>query len=243
MELLKAIKNKNIEKVKLILENSTKNKKILNLNEIKDKDGYYPLLLTIYVKLLIEYALNHNISLEYDENYEKIENNSEIKKLLEDYEKYKKDPKKVKFLMDYAEHHYAEYHYVNLKINDKNNDGIYAFLNAMLNNNIEIAKLLIEYVEKNDIILNINKQNVKKDYPVDLAIRHNNIEMIKLLIEYSNNNNNNIPLDIAQKNVDGNFPIISALDKNVDIEILKLLVEYAKNKQIILYIDENQIKN
>jgi len=71
-KLLEAIRYENIEKVKSILNNSTKNKKILKLNE-KDKDGDYPLLMTIFknnikiLQLLIEYANQHQIILELNE--------------------------------------------------------------------------------------------------------------------------------------------------------------------------------
>ena len=63
-KLLEAIDNKNIKKVKSILKRSTKNKKILELNE-KNKDGEYPLERAIsynnieIVKLLIEYVNQH----------------------------------------------------------------------------------------------------------------------------------------------------------------------------------------
>eukprot|EP00833_Pecoramyces_ruminatium_P008837 jgi/Orpsp1_1/1182869/evm.model.c7180000082990.1 len=67
--LLKSIDNEDTEKVKLIL----KNKNVLNLNNIKDEKGNYPLLLAIYknnieiVKLLIEYANQHQIILKLNE--------------------------------------------------------------------------------------------------------------------------------------------------------------------------------
>ena len=65
-KLLEAIRIESIEKVKSILNNSTKRKKILKLNE-KDEDGYYSLLKAIFkdnieiVQLLIEYANQHQL--------------------------------------------------------------------------------------------------------------------------------------------------------------------------------------
>jgi len=50
-KLLKAIEYKNIENLKSILKNSNKNKKILKLNK-NYKDGYYPLLLAIFIIIL-----------------------------------------------------------------------------------------------------------------------------------------------------------------------------------------------
>eukprot|EP00833_Pecoramyces_ruminatium_P018162 jgi/Orpsp1_1/1192194/evm.model.d7180000091245.1 len=46
--LLDDINNKDIENVISTLENSTKNIKILNLNEIKDEFGNFPLLRAFY---------------------------------------------------------------------------------------------------------------------------------------------------------------------------------------------------
>ena len=94
-----AIKFNNIEEVESILKNSTKNKKLLKLNE-KDEEGRNPLYRAIsyknieIVKLLIEYANQHQIILELNEKniygdypllYAIFNNNIEIVKLLIDY--------------------------------------------------------------------------------------------------------------------------------------------------------------
>ena len=95
---MEAIKNENIEKVKSILDNLTKNKRILELNE-KNKDGNYPLLKTIdknkieSVQLLIDYALQHKIILDYKKKILKL--NQKLKILLKNYEKEMENRKKV----------------------------------------------------------------------------------------------------------------------------------------------------
>ena len=95
---MEAIENKNIERVNSILKNSTENKKILELNE-KNEDGYYPLYWAIFknnieiVKLLLEYALQHQIILDYEKW--RVENKPEIKKLLQNYEKVRESRMKV----------------------------------------------------------------------------------------------------------------------------------------------------
>eukprot|EP00833_Pecoramyces_ruminatium_P013854 jgi/Orpsp1_1/1187886/evm.model.d7180000060932.1 len=91
-KLLDAIESSDIENVKLILENSVDYNIVLDINK-KNSNGIYPLLLAIdsnnieIVKLLIDYANQFNIILEYDKN--EIENNPEIIKLIEKYEKEK----------------------------------------------------------------------------------------------------------------------------------------------------------
>ena len=68
------------------------------MNE-KDKFGNYPLFWAIFnnnieiVKLLIDYALQHQIILEYDKK--DIKNKQEIKNLLQNYEKEMENRKKV----------------------------------------------------------------------------------------------------------------------------------------------------
>jgi len=94
-----AIENKNIKRVKSILKNSTKDNKILELNE-KDKDGYYPLYWAIsknnikIVQLLLEYANQHQIILKLNEKnkygdypllWAILRNNIKIVKLLLEY--------------------------------------------------------------------------------------------------------------------------------------------------------------
>ena len=95
---MEAIENEDIERVKSIIKNSVGNKNILELNE-KNKYGDYPLLWAIdnnnieIVQLLIDYALQHQIILEYYKK--KIEDKPKIKNLLQNYEKEMENRKKV----------------------------------------------------------------------------------------------------------------------------------------------------
>ena len=74
-----------LKKLKQFQKNQLKIKKILNLNE-KDEDGLYPFLMGIsknnieIVQLLLEYALQHQIILEYEKR--NIGNKPEIKNLM-----------------------------------------------------------------------------------------------------------------------------------------------------------------
>jgi len=46
-----------------------------------------------------------------------------------------------------------------IKLNNKNEMGYYPLLSAVSVNSIEIVKLLMEYVNKNNLILEINEKN------------------------------------------------------------------------------------
>jgi len=76
----------------------TKKNITLNINE-KGKDGWYPLLRAVsnnnveIVQLLLEYANQHQIILEYKK--EDIKNKPEIKELFENYEKEKEKLKQI----------------------------------------------------------------------------------------------------------------------------------------------------
>jgi len=95
---MEAIENEDIERVKSIIKNSIGNKNILNLSK-KNNFGNYPLLWANYknnitiIQLLIEYALQHQIILEYERK--DIKDKPEIKKLLQNYEKERENRKKV----------------------------------------------------------------------------------------------------------------------------------------------------
>jgi len=92
------MKMDSIEMVKLLIEYSNQHQITLNMNE-KNKNGDYPLCWAIHnknieiIKLLIEYALQHQIILEYNKN--DIGENSEIEKLLQNYEHEKGKWEKV----------------------------------------------------------------------------------------------------------------------------------------------------
>jgi len=72
-------------------------------------------------------------------------------------------------------------------------------------------------------------------YPLLKAIENDNIEIVKLIINYANENN--IILQLNDKDDSGFYPILSAIIKD-DLEILKLIIDYAKKNNIILDINE-----
>ena len=102
-------------------------------------------------------------------------------------------------------------------------------------NNIEIAKLLIEYANKNDIVLEINEKSKNGENPIFLSIDHNNIKMFKLLVEYSVEKK--IKLIINEKDIEEiisknlNFVNLKKISE-INFEFIKLIYLY-KNKNII----------
>ena len=132
----------------------------------KNKDGYlFPLLWAIsnknveIVKLLIEYANQHQIILELNE-----------KNKFGDYPLLWAifNVEIIKLLIEYAN----QYQII-MELNEKNNKGGYPLLFSVSINNIEIVKLLIDYANQYRIILEYSKKDIGK-----------NIEIQKLLQNY-----------------------------------------------------------
>jgi len=102
-------------------------------------------------------------------------------------------------------------------------------------NNIEIAKLLIEYANKNDIVLEINEKSKNGENPIFLSIDHNNIKMFKLLVEYSVEKK--IKIIINEKDIEEiiskNLNLVNLKKiSEINFEFIKLIYLY-KNKNII----------
>jgi ankyrin repeat protein len=227
-ELLNGIIRNNTQEVKNILEYSTENKIILELNK-KGRDGWYPLSRAIFednieiVQLLIDYSIKNKISLELNEKnsidgYPLLEaisnNNIEIVKLLIDY---------------------ANKHKTSLELKDKNKCGWYPILEATSHNNIELVKLLINYAKVNNIILELNWSDQNGYFPIFFSFNYNNIEMFKILLKYSMEkklklviNENNIEDLISKKY---NFVNLKSISDIKD-EFINLICLF-KNKNII----------
>ena len=94
-----ATSKNNTKIVQLLIKYANQHQIILELNEKENEHGDYPLLIATsknnidIVQLLLEYALHHQIILEYEKN--DIKNESEIKILLQNYEKEIEKWKKV----------------------------------------------------------------------------------------------------------------------------------------------------
>ena len=132
----------------------------------------HPLLEAIYynnnieiVKLLIEYANQHQIILKLNEKDEYgwypllraiYNNNIEI----------------VKLLMEYANQHQ-----IILELNEKNKYGNNPLYCAIHNNNIEIVQLLIEYANQHQIILEYKKKDIEYEPEIKKLLQNYGKEM------------------------------------------------------------------
>ena len=104
----------------------------------------------------------------------------------------------------------------------------------------------------NKILIKINRPQIKQEdylslsnvqekynYPLLSAIKKNNITIVKLLMEYAKENN--IVLNINDKNNNEEFPFLSAIkfdNKNDDTKMVDSLMEYAKENNIVLNIND-----
>ena len=128
-----------------------------------------------------------------------------------------------------------------LDINSKNEKGDCPLLCCCRRNNIEVAKLLIQYANEKHIKLNINSKNHNNGYPLLLLFEYDNSnELLQLLIDYANKNS--IILDITSKDNDGDYPFLWSTIYN-NLEKIKTLFNYAKKNNITLTIDERDINN
>ena len=122
-----------------------------------------------------------------------------------------------------------------MEINEKNKYNCYPLLFATAKNNIEIAKLLIEYANKNDIVLEINEKSKDGNNLIFWAIDRNNIEIFKLFVEYSIAKKIKIIIneksieEIISKNL--KFVKLKKISE-INFELIKLIYLY-KNKNVI----------
>jgi len=213
------------------------------------------------IRLLIDYALENNISLEINEyNHNKdtpllaacSNNTIEIVKLLIDY---------------------ANENNIKININQTNCNGNNPIYYALKENNIVILELLIDYADKNNIILKCfegdRTGNNLSNVILYSAIKENSIELVRMLIAYTHKNNITLVLSNRTYNHKGdlfiNYSILKflsfdhidminllmtmnnssvttilllkALQEN-NTEMTKFLINYAKENNIIFEINK-----
>jgi len=105
-------------------------------------------------------------------------------------------------------------------------------------------KLQNKIYNLNKGIIKINNKTKTGHYPFIKAIensneftivKNNGIELVKLFMGYAKKNY--IFLDLNEKDVEGYYPLLKAIENN-DIEIVKLLMQYANNHHIVLNLNE-----
>jgi len=82
--------------------------------------------------------------------------------------------------------------------------------------------------------VNINDSNKDGLFPLLLAIRKRNADIVNIIIEYANQNN--LVIDIKNRDNEGNFPLLEAIYDS-SITIAKILFEYARVHNIVLEIN------
>jgi ankyrin repeat protein len=120
---------------------------------------------------------------------------------------------------------------------------MYPLLEAIINNNIDIVKLLINYAEKNNLNLEINERNDENYFPIFGAMDNNNLELFKLIVIYAVEIRK-VRLKIHEEE------IIKVISKNLDYvhlkelsdisnEFMKLLYRYDEKKLITIKYSKN----
>lgn len=223
--------------IKSIIDKACKKKKFIDLNNIFDNLGRYPLYWAIHynsivIDSLINYVNQYGMILELNRKVrygrfpllEAIrDSNVEI----------------IELLMNYADENN-----ILLDLNQKEDDGDYPLL-ASIGKDIIYIELIIDYADKHRIILNLNDQDKYKRYPLLMATFFGNIESVRYLINYATKHG--IILDLNRKGRGYNdsseysTPILNAIN-HASIEMVQLLIDYSKAHGIKINIDENDIK-
>ena len=65
----------------------------------------------------------------------------------------------------------------------ESDDRDHPFLEAIINNDIDVVKLLVEYANKHSIILTLNEKDSHGGYSLLYAIDKNNVEISNITLE------------------------------------------------------------
>jgi len=227
-DLVRAIKENDIEKVKEILE-------IVNENLIlydKDEEGRYPFYCSIIndninmVKIIINYANDKKFKLNIDDKGR----NGWYPFLIA---VYKNNITMTQIIIDYALQN-------NIKLNiyDKDLSGWNPLLYACNYNNTEMVELILNYSIQNETILDLNDKHIHGWYPLLFATSFNNIVMVNLILNYANKFNKD--LKINEKDIYGNYPFLCAI-KNNNIAMAQIIINYANQHNIKLNVKDKPL--
>ncbi|OUM67808.1 hypothetical protein PIROE2DRAFT_4617 [Piromyces sp. E2] len=195
-------KENNGKIMKILINYENKNNIVLRINET-DIFSNYPMLVAIMnnsiesVRLLIEYANNHYITLQLNSM-----NKNEInqKNYYGDYPLLYlckiNDSTKVNLLFEYVNH--TQYCINNYR--DK--DGKFPLLWTTYNNNIDMTQLLIKYSTEKNVELNLNEKDNIGNYLLLYAIDHSiNLSMTQMLFEYASASGHNVILNLNGEDI------------------------------------------
>jgi hypothetical protein len=172
----------------------------------------------------------------------------------------------VKLIIEYANNS-------NIILDMNNSDNYkkyYPFLYATHHNNIEMAELIIKYANEHDIILNINNKSELGKYPLLFATSKYNSKLVELIINYSSDYNIALSIDekditniskmkteiqqlfckyVSKNNINVRCKYSKELSSlawainNNSIKMVKLIVQFAIENDIIMEINEKDLKN
>eukprot|EP00833_Pecoramyces_ruminatium_P008821 jgi/Orpsp1_1/1182853/evm.model.c7180000082912.1 len=162
---------------------------------------------------------------------------------------------------------YAKDHNMVLNLNEKTMSGDYPILLALVNNNVEIIKLLINYANECGIIMIFKMEDVDENLTIKPEVRKlyndyfaeneedmkrfetskglldnlffgiNSNSIEKVRSVFNDSRKYNLILNINQKNDNKEYPMLLAASLN-NIEIVKSLIGYANSKDLILELNE-----
>jgi len=81
---------------------------------------------------------------------------------------------------------------------------------AIIYNDIDIFRLILNYICRNNIIVELNKKNVLGDYPFLFTIKYDTFEIVQLFLNYVNKNI--IIIELKEKNIDGIYSLLEVIN-------------------------------
>jgi ankyrin repeat protein len=255
--LLWLINKERYEDAETLINDSLKDKTLLEINE-KDEQGYYPLLLLVYknnielTKLLMKYADENDLVLELNSK----DNGNFYPLLVSIDNREVVNNEMTELLIEYANKHN-----IKLEINEKNSNESYPILNSITSCNHELTKMLIEYANDNDIILDLDEEDIDnaiKDKIFEIN-SYSEIDNDIYQLLYKNHKKNTINIKFSdcsvflkrfnelsdeapEKNNDiANSVIVTTKENNVNK--MESLIKFADENNLILKINEKDKNN
>jgi len=156
----------------------------------------------------------------------------------------------VKLFLEYVD---ENNHFLSLDSNDT--FGLYPILCAVMNDNIEIVKMIFNYARKHDFRIDLKERsnddeyNGFGEYPLLCAVQNNNIEMVKLLMEYAKENGYVLKYELQEMEWSeayqfGGYYLYDSYFENAinngNVEMVKLFLEYAKENNFVIELERDQ---
>jgi len=177
------------------------------------------------IKLIIQYIIKNNINFDINHQYNCNE------KLLTSATR-KNNNKMVKTIIDYTTNIDKILNIVNRYDYSRH----IPILQAVINDNFKMIKMIMKYIVENNVIFNPNYHENTNDNLISYALSKNDIELVIMIINYVNQNN--ITLDIAKYYDEDNLcsSIIYAMENDY-IDMVTKMMEYSIDNNIVFNIN------